>query len=109
MKQQSPRKQAPAKKKGEQAPARPVKSFRLRGVSASVFENHTTIDGRDVTFFKVSLQRTYKEGDEFKHTTSLGRDDLPVARLLLGRAWEWILEAEARNRREEDEGGSEEF
>ena len=78
-----------------QASVKPVKVFRSRGVSASVFANHAKSDGRDITFHKVSLQRTYKDGDEWKTTTSFGRDDLPVARLLLDRAWEFILDAEA--------------
>jgi len=78
---------------------RPAKVFRLRGLSASVFENRAKAKGRDVTFFKVSLQRTYKDGDEFKTTSSLSRDDLPVARLLLKKAWEFILESEEKGRR----------
>ena len=82
---------------------KPVKSFRLRGVSVAVFENHTQTEGRDVTFHKVSVQKTYKEGEDFKTTTSLGRDDLPVVRMLLGRAWEFILEKEAAARNGEEQ------
>jgi hypothetical protein len=78
-----------------QAPSKPVKVFRIRGVSASVFQNQSSSDGRDVTFYKVALQRTYKDGREFKHTTSFGRDDLPVARHVLQQAWEFILKEEA--------------
>jgi hypothetical protein len=86
-----------------QAPTKPVKSFRLRGVSASVFENHAKSDGRDVTFHKVSLQRTYKDGNEFKTTTSFSRDDLPIARHVLQQAWEFILNAEASRGKEDAE------
>ena len=88
---------------------RPSKVFRLRGLSASVFENRAKAKGRDTTFFKVSLQRTYKDGDEFKTTSSLSRDDLPIAQLLLKKAWAFILESEEKSRRiaskreEEDE------
>ena len=78
-----------------QASTKPVKTYRFRGISASVFENHAKANGRDVTFHKVSLQRTYKDGDDWKTTTSFGRDDLPIARLLLEQAWQFILEAEA--------------
>lgn len=76
-------------------PNKPVKVFRLKGVKAAVFQNKTNADGRDVTFHKVSLQRVYKEGEEFKTTTSFGRDDLPVARHLLDLAWQFILEKES--------------
>lgn len=42
----------------------------------------------------VSLVKTYREGDEFKSTTSLGRDDLQVAALLLRQAWTAIISEE---------------
>lgn len=74
--------------------ARPVETFRLRGVSASVFENQSE-DGK-TTFHKVSLQRAYRQGDEWKNTQSLGRDDLPIAAMLLHKAWEYVLQAEAK-------------
>lgn len=78
------------------ASQKPVQVFRARGISASVFENTATSGGRTVTFHKVSLQRTYKDGDEFKTTTSFSRDDLPVCRHLLDQAWEYILAAESK-------------
>ena len=74
---------------------KPIKVFRQRGISASVFENHTQDRGESVRFFKVNLQRTFKQNDEFKHNASFGRDDIPVAKLMLDRAWQFILEAEA--------------
>lgn len=82
---------------------KPVKVFRLRGISASVFENHTKSDGRDISFHKVALQRTYRDGDEWKTTTSFGRDDLPVAKLLLEQAWQYVLEAEASRGKDDAE------
>jgi hypothetical protein len=61
---------------------KPVMTFRLRGVSVSIFANHAKNDeGRDITFHKVRVQRSYKAGEEWKQTESLGRDDLPIARL----------------------------
>jgi hypothetical protein len=78
-------------------PTRPLRTFRLKGVKASVFENRT----EQGAFYKTSLQKVYRDGEEWKTTTSLGRDDLPVARLLLGRAWEFILETEASSRANE--------
>jgi hypothetical protein len=86
-----------------QSSTKPVRVFRLRGVSASVFENHSKNAERSSTFHKVSLQKTYKEGDEFKTTTSFGRDDLPVCLHLLHEAWAFILEAEAKRGEDETE------
>ena len=78
---------------------KPVKVFRSRGISASVFKNAAKAGDRDVTFHKVSVQRTYKDGDDFKTTTSFSRDDLPVARHVMQQAWEYILEAESSRSR----------
>lgn len=78
-----------------QSSTKPVKVFRVRGLSAAIFANHAKVEGRDVTFHKVSVQRTYKDGDEFKTTTSFSRDDLPTVRLLIDRAWQFILDTEA--------------
>ena len=87
-----------------QPPNKPVKVFRLRGVRVAVFENRSEADGRESLYHRVSVQRVYKAGEEFKTTGSLGRDDLPVARLLLERAWEFILDIEAAARTAEGEG-----
>jgi|CXWL01.1.fsa_nt_gi hypothetical protein len=79
--------------------AKPVETFRLRGISASIFENKSE-DGK-TTFHKVSLQRTYRQDDEWKTTQSLSRDDLPIAALLLHKAWEFILQVESRKSTDE--------
>lgn len=86
-----------------QSSTKPVKVFRFRGISASIFENHAKNDGRDSTFHKVSLQRSYRDGEEWKTSTSFNRDDLPLARLLLEQAWQFILETEATRSRDEAE------
>lgn len=77
---------------------KPVQVFRLKGVKVAVFENHSA-DG--VPWFKTSLQRIYRVGEEWKTAQSLSREDIPVARLLLQRAWEWILQREANAVKEE--------
>lgn len=90
-----------AKESDPASSQKPVKVIRLRGVSASVFANHGKSEGRDITFHKVSLQRSYKDGDEWKQTTSFGRDDLPVVSLVMKRAWEFILDTEASRGKED--------
>ncbi|MBN8625039.1 MAG: hypothetical protein J0M17_06095 [Planctomycetes bacterium] len=73
---------------------KPVTTFKHRNISASVFENTTEKDGAKQTFFKVSLRRTFKQGDEFASNANFSRDEIPIARLLLDRAWQWIMDAE---------------
>ncbi|QDT45172.1 hypothetical protein Pan241w_52910 [Gimesia alba] len=77
---------------------KPVQSFRLRGITASVFENQSE-DGK-TTFYKVTLQRSYKQGEEWKSTNSFGRDDLPIVSLLTKQAWEFILNTETNGQKE---------
>jgi hypothetical protein len=75
-----------------EASTKPISVFRRRGVKVAVFENRV---GQNV-WHKVSVQKIYRDDQEqWKTTTSLGRDDLPIARLLLGKAWEFILDQEA--------------
>ncbi len=81
---------------------KPVHVIRLRGITASVFANTAETKNGDVTFHKVSVQRTYKDGNEFKTTTTFGRDDLPIVRLLTDRAWQFILDTEAKHGRDEN-------
>jgi hypothetical protein len=76
---------------------KPAQQYRMRGVAVSIFSNESK--SRDVPFYKVAMQKTYKDGKDFRSTTSLGRDDLPVADLLLKKAWVWILEREAKDRK----------
>ena len=76
---------------------KPVKSFRLRGITASIFENSSE-DGK--SFYKVTLQRSYKQGDDWKSTNSFGRDDLPLVSLLTKQAWEFILNTESKSQKE---------
>ena len=75
-------------------PNKPWKVFRSNGVVASVFHNAVKTPEGERIYAKVSLSRTYREGNEFKSTTSLGRDDLPVAALLLQQAWANIVNTE---------------
>lgn len=85
----------------EGSSTKPVKVFRANGLSVSVFKNTAkTKDDRDTTFYKVSLQRSYKDGETYRNTTSLGRDDLPVAALLLPRAWEYIVTTQEQERKD---------
>ena len=83
--------------------AKPIQTFRLLGCSVSVFANSVQSDGKTFTYHKVSAQRVYRDGDEFRSTTSFSRDDLPVVSLLLQRAWEFILTTEADRPKDETE------
>jgi len=57
----------------------PEKTFRIGSVSASVFVNEVQGDGGKRKIRNVNLQRRYKDGDEWKSTSSFGISDLPQA------------------------------
>ncbi len=79
---------------------KPVKQFRLHGVSASLFEN---VSEQGTAYHKVLITRTYKDGEEFKSASSFGRDDLPVVAAVANQAWLAIVERETRPSPNEDE------
>lgn len=76
---------------------KPVETFRLKGVQASLFIN--TSD-KGVPYHKVTISRSYKDGDEWKSTSSFSRDDLLLVVEVAKRAWFDILEREATQRSE---------
>src|SRR6266498_1742690 len=53
------RKEAPAAK----AANKPVKIFRHHGISVSVFANSVKIEGRDKTFYKVTMSKAYRDDE----------------------------------------------
>ncbi len=71
----------------------PLATFRSRNLSASVFANESKNGG---TFHTVTLERAYKDADEnWQHSSSFLRDEVPVAKHLLVQAWSYVLQQEA--------------
>lgn len=60
----------------------PAAKFRLGYVSATIWKNED--------FYNVTLSKSYKDGDEWKDTDSLGAGDLMNAVRVLQRAEDWI-------------------
>ena len=72
----------------------PAHTIRMGLIKASIWTNQTRVGDRH----NVSLCRLYKNGDVWKESTKLGKDDLLVASKVLDQAHTWIIEA---NRTEE--------
>lgn len=64
----------------------PVHQIRHGAVSASIWRQETDKG----SLFNVTFQRSYKEGDAWKNSTSFGRNNLLVVSLIAARAFEWI-------------------
>jgi hypothetical protein len=69
----------------------PAMVFKAKGVRVSIFHN---VSGSS-SWHRINIHKAYREQDQWKTTTSLNRDDIPIARMLMNRAWKWILDAES--------------
>ena len=64
----------------------PVKKVKIGGIEVAVWEN-TSSDGNK--FFTTTMERNYKDGEDWKKTNSLRVNDLPKAILDLQKAYEF--------------------
>lgn len=68
--------------------ARPVHEIRLGRIRAAIWENGTQTGTR----YNVTVSRLYKDGDDWKDSSSFGRDDLPLVAKVCDQAHSWIFE-----------------
>ena len=73
----------------------PEKTYRVGNVSASVFVNEVQGEGGKRQLRNVNLQRRYKDGDEWKSSSSFGLSDLPQAIRVLQLAQQHVEAHEA--------------
>jgi hypothetical protein len=64
----------------------PVKKIKVGGIEAAVWEN-TSKEGNK--YYTTTMERNYKDGEEWKKTSSLRANDLPKAILALQKAFEF--------------------
>lgn len=67
---------------------KPAHEIRLGRIKATIWANDTENGKR----YNVTLTRLYREGDEWKQTTSFGRDDLPLVTKVADMVHLWIYE-----------------
>jgi hypothetical protein len=72
---------------------KPEKVFRIGSVSASVFLNEVEQGKRHIR--NVNLQKRYRDGDEWKSSTSFGLGELPQAMAVLDLAQKYVADKEA--------------
>lgn len=68
---------------------KPAQTFKAGAIKATIWSNTST---SDKTYHTVTIARVYKKEEQWKETTSFGRDDLPKVNLVASQAYEWILE-----------------
>ena len=72
---------------------KPIEKFNAGAVSAGVWENEITTNGKTVTIMKAMVSRRYKDrNDNWKTTYSFSRNEIPLAIYCLQKAFEAIIE-----------------
>jgi hypothetical protein len=67
----------------------PIKRFAVgNGIRVSIWENQSKNNG---SWHSVTITRTYRDGDEYKDTTSFRRDDLLFVAKASELAFAWCL------------------
>lgn len=73
--------------------SKPIKTFKIGAVRASIFQNTATRAGKEIVFPKVVLEVRYRDkAGEWKGTNSLSRNDLPKAILALQKAYDYLMD-----------------
>jgi hypothetical protein len=79
---------------------RPVHEIRMGRLRAAIWENETQNGMRH----NVTLSRLYKDGDDWKDSTSFGRDDLPLVEKVAAQAHAWIYSVSRNGDRDNSKG-----
>ena len=75
----------------------PVHEIRFGRIKACIWKNETQKGDR----FSVTLSRLYKDGDEWKESSSFDRDDLPLVMKVSDQCHTWIFENGSTDRKED--------
>ena len=60
--------------------AKPTAKFRAGPVSAAIWENEITVNGKKALMLKASIERRYKDKDgQWKSSNSFSRNEIPLA------------------------------
>jgi hypothetical protein len=70
--------------------SKPEKKFRCGPITASVFAEARVVNGQMVRFYSTCIDKAYKEGEQWKHTTSFAPEDLPKVALLATEVYKYL-------------------
>ena len=69
--------------------------IRARSVSCALWENEIKVNGTTKTVLKASVDRRYRDSEgNWKSSTSLSRNEIPLAIFCLARAFDRIIQEE---------------
>ena len=74
---------------------KPVAKFTAGQTSAAIWENEITVNGRQVTMLKATIQRRYKDKDgQWKSSGSFSRNEIPLAIHVLQQCFQYMIEGQ---------------
>ncbi len=65
----------------------PLHEINLGRIRAAIWANESV---HHRTWFNITIARTYRDGEQWKTTTSFSRDDLPLVAKAAEMAYAWI-------------------
>lgn len=68
--------------------SKPEFSVKFGSVRASVWKN----EGKNGSWYSITIVRVYKQGDEYKESSSFSLEELPLVQLVADRAFHWVAE-----------------
>ncbi len=74
-------------KQKETPKAKPVHEIRLGRIKAAIWRNET----QNGSMFNVTISRLWKDGAQWRDSTSFGRDDLPLVAKVADVVHTWIF------------------
>jgi len=83
---------------------KPVAKYQAGQISAAIWENEISVNGRQVTVLKATVQRRYKDKDgDWKSSGSFSRNEIPLAIYCLEKSFEHMIEGQ----KDEDDNDNE--
>ena len=71
---------------------RPEKKFRAGAISATIWKNENQKGPKSFSYYTVALERAYKDqSGNWQSTSSMRLGDLPRAKLVLNKAYEYLV------------------
>lgn len=69
---------------------KPEKHLRCGPIAASIWAQSRTVNGEMVKFYSITIDKAYKDGEEWKHTNSFAAEDLPKVALVAIEAYRYL-------------------
>jgi hypothetical protein len=70
----------------------PEKKYKAGAISATIWQNTGTKDGKEFKYYSVSVERNYMDDNkEWKTTSSFRLNDLPRIKLLVDKVYDYLV------------------